>query len=471
MAKRWHWLQNKYQSMGLFARLAWGIGLGFLLLHGVFDINRRHDALITEVAGFTISAIDRARLLQHLALSEPELLSKLSTPDFRLSLQDSPRLEQGLGRRWRHGAQVRALVEPYLRSIDVDPTSVSMAFLMHHGQPTLVLSLPYLAEKQESWTPAQQWLVNEVTVGPRPFQRRYNAFMSTTLLGLIILGLVLWATRRITRFLPGFVEAAESLGNLRGTHPMPVTGPKEIRRLSEAFNNMQDTIAQHERERSAMLGAFSHDIRTLVTRISLRVERLPDDEQRTKSEAELAAITQIVEDALAYSKDEASTEPSVAVDLESLLQTLVDDISTAVDGSATLLVADSDQARAFHVQGQPVALRRAFSNLLNNAVLYGQRATVGLSREHNNAQSSAFVVIDILDAGPGIPEADIKRVLEPYVRLESSRNRETGGTGLGLTIASNVVRRHFGTLKFERDEAGFHTRVKLPLLRRCATSP
>lgn len=278
----------------------------------------------------------------------------------------------------------------------------------------------------------------------------------TTLFALLVLAGVLWGTRRATRILPMLATAAEKIGSFGATEPLPVTGPKEVRRVSLAFNQMQERLRQHERERGTMLGAFSHDIRTLVTRLTLRLEPLVQHDDRLKLEADLTSITHIVDEALAYSKDEVSDEPRTKIDLTSLLQTLVDDVPGASFAPGSL-----DSKAAVTLVGQPQALKRALMNLLNNAVLYGEQALVNWTLLRN-AVGEQFV-IDIADAGPGIPEADQQRVLEPYVRLEGSRNRATGGSGLGLAIVHNVVRRHRGTLSFKRDDAGFHVRMALPL--------
>lgn len=229
--------------------------------------------------------------------------------------------------------------------------------------------------------------------------------------------------------------------------PLPENrGPREVRRASRAFNTMQERVHSLINQRTQMLAAVSHDLRTIATRLQLRIEQIPDENVRAKAENDLDAMTVILDESLAFARDLSITEPMAVLDLRSLLQTVVDDVAD-IGGDAELQVDTP-----VRIRGQAVALRRAFMNLIDNAVRYGQCARVTLG---------SAAVVEIRDQGPGIAPKDVERALAPFVRLEESRNRDTGGTGLGLAIANNVIQRHGGKLEVSQTPAGFVVRVDL----------
>lgn len=436
---------------GLYSRLAWAFAIGLVLFHVVSGGFHAHDALVQQAANFAKAQIDRVRLIDELTAADSELLARLSTDDFVLAGASTAPVQPA--RPWMHKEEVHQLVDPHLRKLGLTETQARFWFRFDRSGPRLVLALQRdLTQKPQQVADTPQWLVADVRAETASWRPHLVGLLRTTVFALVILAGVLWATRRATRILPLLATAAEKIGNFGATEPLPITGPKEVRRVSKAFNLMQERLRAHERERGAMLGAFSHDIRTLVTRLTLRLEPLVVDADRSKLEADLAGITHIVDEALAYSRDEVSDEPRVKIELVSLLQTLIDDMPNAEIRPQSL----EDRAKVTLI-GQPQGLRRALLNLLNNAVLYGERAQVSWTLTQDQ------VVLDIADDGPGIPLQEQERVLEPYVRLEGSRNRATGGSGLGLAIVHNVIRRHEGSLSFKRDDAGFHVRLALPL--------
>lgn len=436
---------------GLYSRLAWAFALGLVLVHVVSGGFHAHDALVQQAANFAKAQIDRVLLIDKLVAADDELLQRLSTDDFVLGGVNTAPVQPAP--HWLHREEVHQLVGPHLRQLGLTETQVRFWFQFDRGGPRLVLAVQRdLSDETPRALNTPQWLVANVRAETASWRPHLVGLLRTTLFALLVLAGVLWATRRATRILPLLATAAEKIGNFGATEPLPITGPKEVRRVSQAFNLMQERLRAHERERAAMLGAFSHDIRTLVTRLTLRLEPLVPDSERTKLEADLTGITHIVDEALAYSRDEVSDEPRVKVELVSLLQTLIDDMP-----DAEICAQSLEAATTVTLLGQHQGLRRALLNLLNNAVLYGNRARVSWTLTKDQ------VTVDIADDGPGIPLQDQHRILEPYVRLEGSRNRATGGSGLGLAIVHNVVRRHEGSLSFARDDAGFHVLMALPL--------
>ena len=281
---------------------------------------------------------------------------------------------------------------------------------------------------------------------------RLIAFVGViAVVALGLAGLAIVISRRVTAPLGRFSAAAQRLGTDVDAPPMEETGPTEIREAAEAFNQMQRRIRRFVEDRTRMLAAVSHDLRTMLTRFRLRAEYIDDNEQRTKALADLAEMQAMLDATLSFARDDAAAEPRTSVDLSSVLQTLCDDL------------ADAGQKVAYEgpqrvtIGCRPAALGRALANLIDNAVKYGGEADVAMS------DSADEVVVRVADRGPGIPEADREKVFAPFYRLEASRSRDTGGTGLGLALARNIVRGHGGDITLEdRDGGGLVARVTLP---------
>ena len=270
--------------------------------------------------------------------------------------------------------------------------------------------------------------------------------------GIVVALFATWASRRVTAPLARFAEAADRIGrDVITAPPLPETGTPELRRAAVTFNRMQDRLRRLIEDRTQMLAAISHDMRTALTRLRLRTETIPDEVQRGKAEDDLAQMELMLEATLSFAKDEATGEVRQAVDLASLAQTLCDDAS---DAGATVRYQGPDHLT---LSCSTVAIRRALANLIDNAITYGGEATVSLSED------AATILIVVADRGPGIPEQDRERVFAPFQRLEGSRSRETGGTGLGLSIARSAVRRHGGDIVLaDRAGGGLEARINLP---------
>ncbi len=428
------------------ARIGWILAIGILAFHVGAAFYYGHERLVDRVGVFAGSVADRAVALETYHRTHPDVLALISDPRFRVAVSTgSPGTKTAAQSHvWPHSREIATAVRAhatlnYPHLADRIHTRVLMP---RRGPPALDMHVP---------TTNGQWLHVQAPLPPSYARRAFGPVWMVMLAGMIWLG-VWWGMRRITRHLPRFVDGVERLG--RGTHtePLPVTGPKEIQRATRAFNAMQERLGAYLTERSAMVGAFSHDIRTLVARLQLRAEQIPDPEQKARAEDDLAAITRIVDETLAFARDEQSEEPHTRFELATMLASLVDD---EVDLGRTATY--EGPARCVY-NGQRTALQRAFTNLIDNAIRYGGSASVALD------EPSDAVVIRISDEGQGFPEADEQRALKPYSRIESSRNRDTGGTGLGLSIAANVIARHDGSLSFERPPSGFVAVVTLPRL-------
>lgn len=295
-----------------------------------------------------------------------------------------------------------------------------------------------------------RWL-NAATAFPVPPSWALPSLASLGLSALLIAVVVIVAVRRITRPMARLAEAADALGRGELRPPLPEEGPLDLRRTTRAFNRMQERLKRYVDDRTRMLAAISHDLRTPITSLRLRAELVEEDETRERMLATLDEMQRTVEATLLFAREEATSEPTRVVDLAALVESVVEDLAD-LGGE----VAFEGNTRIPY-RCRPASLRRAVRNLVENALAYGRRAKVRLE----SAAGELRVVVE--DEGPGIPEADLERVFEPFVRLEGSRSRATGGVGLGLAIARTIARGHGGDVRLRnRPEGGLAATLVLP---------
>lgn len=277
--------------------------------------------------------------------------------------------------------------------------------------------------------------------------------LALTLLVLVgtVVALSLIAVRWVTGPLSTLATAAEKLGEDIHRPPLPESGPIEAQRAARAFNTMQGRLSRFISDRTRVLAAMSHDLKTPITRMRLRTELLGDEPLRAKFAKDLEEMESMVAQTLDFMRDASASEPVQRVDFMALLESLQTDYQ---DMGNTLAI----EGRLEHpFSGRPHALRRCLTNLIDNAIRYGKRATVRAEEAPDR------ITIRVLDEGPGIPEQELERAFEPFLRGESSRNRETGGTGLGLGIARNIARAHGGDLTLNnRPGGGLEAILTLP---------
>ncbi|NEX93215.1 ATP-binding protein, partial [Caulobacter sp. 17J65-9] len=257
--------------------------------------------------------------------------------------------------------------------------------------------------------------------------------------------------RRLTRPIGAFADAAERLGADPKAPPMAADGPAEVRAAAAAFNDMQDKLRAYLEERTSMIAAIAHDLRTPLMRLRFRLEAAPE-EAREKMAADVAEMDGMISQALAFVRGETVQETRAPLDLAALAAAVVDDLAE------TGVAASLANAEAATVFGDPVGLRRMLANLVENAAKFGAAARVTLKVEGGRA------VLTVEDDGPGLPEAELERVFEPFHRAEPSRSRDTGGVGLGLAVARSIARAHGGDIRLaNRPEGGLSARADLPL--------
>ncbi|MGE0232232.1 MAG: ATP-binding protein [Flavobacteriaceae bacterium] len=290
------------------------------------------------------------------------------------------------------------------------------------------------------------WL-NAVTGPPPPPPPYGQAFVLSLGLSSLLVGLVVFfAARRIARPIRRLAEGAERVG--RGDHAveLPEVGPLEVRRLTHAFNEMRGRVDRFIADRTRMLAAISHDLRSPITALRLRAELVEDEETREKLVQSVGELQEMAEAALTFAKADAARPPSTPTDLGALLQSLTDDMADT--GSKVTFEADrSGRPRAL-ILARPGDIRRALRNIVDNAVFYGGGAALGLT-----ASDGGFRIL-VVDHGPGIDEARREEMFQPFVRGEASRSRETGGIGLGLAIARDIIRAHGGDIALETTPGG-----------------
>ncbi len=297
--------------------------------------------------------------------------------------------------------------------------------------------------------PSGQW-VNARAQPPAPSWLWLKATLTSVGITAILLILtLLLAIRHILRPVNELSNAAHAFG--RGEKvEIPERGPEDIREVTRAFNQMQHQVSRAQEDRGRLLAALAHDLRTPITSMRLRVEMLPEGEDRDRLLETLQEMQHLAEATLDFIRG-TTTEQHRRYDLATLLDSLCGDLQEMG------LAVDYEDSPRCVLQGQPEAVKRALRNLIENAVNYGQRAEVKLDTTENEA------VITITDQGPGIPEAERDRVFQPFYRLEQSRSRETGGAGLGMAIARTLIRGMGGDIRLATGPEGQGLQVSVTL--------
>ncbi|WP_168206350.1 ATP-binding protein [Labrenzia sp. PHM005] len=285
--------------------------------------------------------------------------------------------------------------------------------------------------------------------GPEP-----RIMLPLIFVGVTFIGLMLWAARSVVRPLGNLAAAAAGFGH-KDTKPVPLDehGPEEVRAAARAFNRMQERIDEFVKRRTETLAAISHDLRTPLTRLRLRLDLLDDGEIKDRSLADLELMDKQISQALMYLRGGSSSGPKARIDLPSLLQSIVDQYAD------TGLSVDLKAEPGLGINANVDDLTRALCNLIDNANHYASGAEIVLE------PSGRFARIDITDHGPGIPETERARLLDPFERGDQARQiRDGQGFGLGLAISKTIVEGSEGTLDLlETMNGGLTVRLQFPL--------
>ncbi|RJY09409.1 sensor histidine kinase [Aurantiacibacter aquimixticola] len=304
-----------------------------------------------------------------------------------------------------------------------------------------------------------RWRIARVPQPPPGSRALRGIVLQTLILYLVLVGGLALLLRRLTRPLAALTKRVETFGGMLDASlaPLQPEGPQDARRLISAHNAMEARIAALLDEKNVMLGAIGHDLKTPLAALRVRIEGVEDDAERERMAATIEDITSSLDDILSLARVGRPTDPVERTDLSALVAGVVEEYE---DMGEDVALGRIDKVA---LPLRATWLRRAIRNLVGNALRYGKRARIAVLHENGSA------VIRVADAGPGIPEDSIAAMLEPFARGETSRNRETGGAGLGLTLARAIAEQHGGTLTLANrigensDVEGLLAEISLPL--------
>ncbi len=421
---------------------------------------------LVQAAGLTIHALDRIGLQRQAELRTAGIrIASLYRSLVATSIAERPEAIQELD--VGEGVAATLAAAPPLQPDDLTPQPIAQTIRLNmqlvpirppnRPREVLMRGLPWDGAITVGLEfPDRGWLVLHVPV-PKPLPwHSPNILLAFALMTVAAALLCVWAVRRLIGPVATLAAAAERLGRDVNASPLPEGGPDEVARAAHAFNTMATRIRRFVTDRTFLLTAIGHDLRTPITRLKLRAEFIDDDELRQKFTADLDELDNMLAATLAFGRDAADSEPAIPLDLGALLRTVLDETADARPDTAEHLEYSGPEHMV--LAGRPVALKRAFANLINNAVKYAGSAHVTLARDPQQAR------ITVEDRGPGLPPDELERVFDPFYRVESSRNRETGGTGLGLSIARNILRAHGGDVTLSnRPGGGARALVVLPV--------
>jgi len=459
----------------LFGRLVGVLILGLVLAQGLSAwINwAERDRVLLQAAGLQPAqrVADIVRLLDSLDESErARIVSILNEPPLVVTMGRPPLPQEAERNAGPHALMFSAMLRAALgdsRGLRVSTRGTPPQIEADHGPSTdhhaMMMGGTDAGAPGHMFAPGGILLVTQVqlndgrwvtfdTLLPRAAASLPGRLLLT--LGVVlatVLALSFIAVRWLSRPLRTLAEAAEALGKNIHRPPLPEDGPTEVRQAAQAFNTMQSRLARYIDDRTQVLAAMSHDLKTPLTRLRLRAELLDDDETRQRFEKDLGEMQAMVTDALSALRGLDGPAVSVPVDMMALLESLqADNLELGrpveVEGRADAPLA-----------GDPARLRRCVANLVDNAVIYGHRARIRVE------DSAKALTLRIRDDGPGIPEAMLQRVFDPFFRLEASRSRDTGGNGLGLSIARNIARAAGGDLSLHNlAQGGLEALLVLP---------
>jgi len=419
-----------------------------------------------------LETVERAEAVAHaVETAAPQardsILAAVNSRLVRFAVEDAPLVAQAapdrageaeIAGRQDAGSAVRT-AEVTISPHDGQPAEPPAAFAWLHERMRAAGAAP--AEFRISVPLADGGWLNVRSRFHRPDLQTPPAVLGATLLSLaLILGALWLGLSRITDPLRRLAAAADGFGIDAPAPAMPTEGPREVRALSEALGRMHARLTAMIADRTRMLAALGHDLRSPITALRVRAEMVDDEETRERMVATLDEMQEMVDSTLAYARGVSTDQPMEETDLAQLVADLAGELS---ETGPPVAVAPSAPVRG---AVRRTAIRRALRNLIENAQRYGGGVRASVRRVGGDAEML------IEDDGPGIPERDLGTVFDPFARLETSRSRETGGIGLGLPIARAILRAHGGDVVLSnRPEGGLRATLRLPLAHGSTAGP
>ena len=420
-----------------------GLALSHIISVAMYATDRSNILLSVDGGHIAdrITTIDR--LIRRSPIKDQQRLVNLANEDhFKVSLTDKSIISKA-----KIDNKYSDSVQDNLISHFGNNSNLQLRLHVDETSPVKILKVSVLQ-------PDQRWLnfVVPLQSSNQFWSFRFIFSMLVMLISVVIFSAIV--VNQVTKPLAEFAHAAQRLGVDVNAPPLPEHGPREIRRVAQAFNQMQNRIRRFVKDRTQMIAAISHDLGTPIARMRLRAEFVEDDEQQKKMISDLDEMEKMVSSALSFARDDVIREPLKTVDFRTLIQRVCDDLG---DTGFNIYLDVNNEVMPYDCH--PAVLRRAFANLIENAARYGQVAHVSAIRK----EKSIEILID--DEGPGIPLDQQEDVFKPFYRLETSRNRETGGTGLGMTVARTIIRAHGGDIVLSnRQEHGLRVKIHLPVV-------
>ena len=444
-----------------------GLTFSHVLSMAIYSSDRAEVLMVTGDQQMAHRIAEITRLLRETPSEWRErIVHVTSGPSLQVSLSPDSTLVRSTDENWRSTLIQRFLARLVsappsdvvvqwfeLSEAGQHPVAASPAAWMHSHMAQMMMGQPLEhAVRASIRLEDGQWVNFASTFPDSEHFWSSQAILSTALMTIAVALLSLWVVRRMTRPLRALARASESLGRDVNSPPLAEVGPAEVRQAVRAFNQMQQRLRRLIDNRTRMLAAISHDLRTPITLLRLRAEYIEDEEEKRKTLSTLDEMESMIASTLAFARDDAEQEQPRVVDLSALVESICADMA---DTGRPVVFEEGPAAK---YPCRPLALKRAITNLVDNAVKYGGDARVRVLP----AQNAVEIVVD--DTGPGIPEADLEEVFAPFYRLERSRSRETGGAGLGLSVARTIVHAHGGEIVLaNRSEGGLRAAIQLPL--------
>lgn len=409
----------------------------------------------TDVTAALTTLSSRNLAIRWYAAGEPPVPAgwyrqEVENPFFRLMVVG---MYESFPPKFRPNDSPEAILSALSEDLTAENHRAVLWVALHHGGWIEFASPPYW---HNHGTPFQLMLVNFVAAGLSAW-------------------LLLWLSGRLAGAIEQLKEKVEQPTDVVAPRPLSIQGPIEVIATAEAINKTRVALAEQVEGRTRLLAAISHDLRTPATRLRLRVEYVDDEILRAKILKDVDELSNMITSALEFFSEDVIRETTEVISFASLLQSLCDDYSDMgrpvtyqeapplhFDTVRTVFGGkerqDSfKQQRQLLLAGRPASLRRAFANLIDNALKYGECASVSVEAD------STEIIVEIVDEGPGIPEDELQNVFKPFYRLDASRNRQTGGVGLGLSVVKSIIDAHQGRIELiNRLRGGLRARVTLP---------